>query len=136
MLGLVVIHFFLKLKLIGPQLRAILGMGSHCDFKGQKMIDGIKKSEFVKRGDIQVKLLMSVNRKHTREEAMESIKVAQQFPEYVVGVELGGDPKHHDWVHFEPVFQSARDAGLSARCLQFLHNGGLKPHESRCRPAQ
>ena len=39
----------------------------------------------------------------------------------MVGVELGGDPKHHEWVHFEPVFQSARESGLKIA----LHCGEL-----------
>jgi adenosine deaminase len=95
----------------------------------QKMIDGINASEYVKRREIDVKLLMSVNRKHSREEAMESVKVALAFPEYVVGVELGGDPKHHDWNHFEPVFQSARDAGLKIAIHCGEHAG--VPYEIR-----
>lgn len=62
------------------------------------------------------RLLISVDRSGTLEQALENISLAvelfQSGNPYVVGVELGGNPTRNDFRLFEPAFKIARDAGL------------------------
>ena len=73
-------------------------------------IDGFYRLPLVPR------LLLSIDRSGTLEQAEENINIAIEMTKggnsYVVGVELGGNPTKNDFRHFEPVFQMARDAGL------------------------
>ncbi|KAL3790056.1 hypothetical protein ACHAWO_004813 [Cyclotella atomus] len=62
------------------------------------------------------RLIVSVDRSGTVEQAQENINLAIQmvalYPDHVVGVELGGNPTRNDFRRFEPLFQKARDHGL------------------------
>lgn len=62
------------------------------------------------------RLIVSVDRSGTPEQAEENINLALEMtkshPNYVIGVELGGNPTRNDFRTFEPVFQTARDSGL------------------------
>jgi len=62
------------------------------------------------------RLLISVDRSGTLDQALENISLAVELFQsgnlYVVGVELGGNPTRNDFCLFEPAFKIARDAGL------------------------
>jgi adenosine deaminase len=63
------------------------------------------------------RLIISVDRSGTVEQAEENINLALEmnklYPEYIVGVELGGNPTRNDFRLFEHVFKKARDNGLN-----------------------
>lgn len=69
---------------------------------------------------IVVRLLISVDRKDFYKTAQENIQVAlsmhQRYPEYIVGVDLSGDPTRGD--PYIELLQQCRDAGLkiAAHC--------------------
>lgn len=71
---------------------------------------------------ILVKLLISINRKQDYESAEENINLAIQFkekyPEYVVGIDLSGDPTAGD--SFLKLLEISRKAGLriTAHCAE------------------
>lgn len=71
---------------------------------------------------ILVKLLISINRKRGLVEAEENIKLAiklrQEYREYVVGIDLSGDPTEGD--AFIQLLQECRGAGLkiAAHCAE------------------
>ncbi|EZA47964.1 hypothetical protein DMN91_011425 [Ooceraea biroi] len=71
---------------------------------------------------ITVKLLVSINRKQGYESAKENINLAIQFtkryPEYVVGIDLSGDPMAGD--SFLELLETSRKAGLkiAAHCAE------------------
>lgn len=79
----------------------------------------ISKSEC---SQILVKLLVSINRKQGYESAEENINLAIQFmknyPEYVVGIDLSGDPTAGD--SFLELLETSRKAGLriTAHCAE------------------
>ncbi|XP_011648396.1 adenosine deaminase-like protein [Pogonomyrmex barbatus] len=79
----------------------------------------ISKSEFPQ---ILVKLLISVNRKQGYESAEENINLAMQFmkkyPEYIVGIDLSGDPTTGD--SFLELLEASRKVGLriTAHCAE------------------
>lgn len=71
---------------------------------------------------ILVKLLISINRKQGYESAEENINLAIQFmkkyPEYVVGIDLSGDPTAGD--SFLELLETSRKVGLriTAHCAE------------------
>ena len=60
------------------------------------------------------RLLISVDRAGTVDEAMENVSLAIELRSnpFIVGVELGGNPSRNDFRLFEAAFKMARDAGL------------------------
>lgn len=62
------------------------------------------------------RLIVSVDRSGTVDQAKENIELAveffQQSDGVVVGVELGGNPTRNDFRMFQSVFESARKQGL------------------------
>lgn len=77
------------------------------------------KSQFPQ---ILVKLLVSINRKHGYKSAKENVDLAiqfmKQYPEYVVGLDLSGDPTAEG--SFLEFLEIARKAGLkiAAHCAE------------------
>ena len=63
------------------------------------------------------RLIISVDRSGTVEQAQQNIDIAVQLTQshskFIVGVELGGNPTRNDFRMFEPVFRKARDRGLN-----------------------
>jgi adenosine deaminase len=62
------------------------------------------------------RLLISIDRSGTIEQAMENVQLAidmSRSSKYIVGVELGGNPTRNNFTMFESVFATARKAGLS-----------------------
>ncbi|XP_076675439.1 adenosine deaminase-like protein isoform X2 [Andrena cerasifolii] len=72
--------------------------------------------------DMLVKLLVSINRKQGYKAAQENIELAirfsKEYPEYIVGLDLSGDPKTGD--AFLELLKKARTAGLkiAAHCAE------------------
>lgn len=61
------------------------------------------------------RLLISVDRSGTVEQATENIQLAIDMikcTKYIVGVELGGNPMRNDFRDFQPAFELARKEGL------------------------
>ena len=61
------------------------------------------------------RLLISVDRSGTFDQAMENIQIAIQMAQtskYIVGVELGGNPMRNNFKDFLPAFELARKEGL------------------------
>ena len=64
------------------------------------------------------RLIISVDRSGTLDQAMENIQLAiemsksSQSKRYIVGVELGGNPMRNDFRDFQPAFELARKEGL------------------------
>uniref|UniRef100_A0A7S4WC74 Adenosine deaminase domain-containing protein n=2 Tax=Ditylum brightwellii TaxID=49249 RepID=A0A7S4WC74_9STRA len=60
--------------------------------------------------------ILSVDRSGTVEEALDTIHLAIEMfrtnNEYIVGVEMGGNPTKNDFHNFEPAFRLAREAGM------------------------
>lgn len=70
------------------------------------------------------KLILSIDRRNSTEEANEVIDLALQFRDQgVVGVDLCGNPAAHDISIFRPAFSRAKAAGLGVT----LHFGEVKP---------
>lgn len=73
-----------------------------------------------------VKLLVSINRKQGYKAAQENIELAisffKEYPEYIVGLDLSGDPKTGD--AFLELLKKARTAGLkiAAHCAEVKLN--------------
>jgi adenosine deaminase len=71
----------------------------------------VSKSKFPQ---ILVKLLVSINRKEGYESAEENINLAIEFrekcPEYIVGIDLSGDPTRGDL--FLELLEKCRKVGL------------------------
>lgn len=69
-----------------------------------------------------MKLLVSINRKHGYESAKENVNLAIQYmkryPEYIVGLDLSGDPTAED--SFLELLKIAKKAGLkiAAHCAE------------------
>lgn len=93
---------------------------ANCEFY---YIHRISKSQFPR---IIVKLLVSINRKEGYKSAKENVDLAiqlmKQFPHYVVGVDLSGDPKVKE--SFLPLLEIARKTGLkvAAHCAEVIIN--------------
>ena len=62
------------------------------------------------------RLLISIDRSGTVDQAMENVQLAIEMSrstKYIVGVELGGNPLRNSFTMFEPIFVIARKAGLA-----------------------
>lgn len=66
--------------------------------------------------DIEVKLLLAIDRRNGVQVGQDTVKLAQKFreshPDLVVGIDLSGDPSVGDGRDFIPVFKEAKDSGL------------------------
>uniref|UniRef100_K1QQ56 Adenosine deaminase-like protein n=1 Tax=Magallana gigas TaxID=29159 RepID=K1QQ56_MAGGI len=66
--------------------------------------------------DIEVKLLLAIDRRNGVQVGQDTVKLAQKFreshPDLVVGIDLSGDPSVGDGRDFIPVFKEAKDFGL------------------------
>ncbi|VFQ88953.1 unnamed protein product [Cuscuta campestris] len=73
-----------------------------------------------RRKKIYVRLLLSIDRRETREAAMETVKLAMEMRHLgVVGIDLSGNPAIGEWTTFLPVLEFAKEKGL----LVTLHCG-------------
>eukprot|EP00960_Hanusia_phi_P002176 62568-Hanusia_phi.AAC.3 len=91
---------------------------------------------------IIVRLLVSVDRGASLEDARETISIAIDAYEsqskggglrgggVLVGVEMGGNPLRGNWDEFRPLFQQARDAGLRVS-LHFAENKGYEDEHEK-----
>nr|XP_012235884.1 PREDICTED: adenosine deaminase-like protein isoform X2 [Linepithema humile] len=85
----------------------------------------ISKSQYP---EIVVKLLVSINRKEGFESAKENINLAKQFmekyPQYVVGIDLSGDPTAGDIENFLQLLEMSREMGLkiAVHCAEVPNN--------------
>uniref|UniRef100_A0A0M3IQ66 A_deaminase domain-containing protein n=1 Tax=Ascaris lumbricoides TaxID=6252 RepID=A0A0M3IQ66_ASCLU len=79
------------------------------------IIEGITRAHHL-YSDIVVRLILSIDRRHSYEEAEEIVAIALEIGckpnSVVVGIELSGDPKY-DGRKFLPLFADASRAGLS-----------------------
>ena len=79
--------------------------------------------------DIDVRLLLSIDRRETTEEALETAKLAldlaknHPFGWRVVGLDLGGDPGLGQWRDWPPAMDAARAGGLkiTLHCAELWH---------------
>ena len=84
----------------------------------QTEINSNKGSEEYIRLPLIPRLLISVDRSGTIDQAMENIQIAikmsqtSQGKKYIVGVELGGNPMRNDFSDFQSAFELARKEGL------------------------
>lgn len=63
---------------------------------------------------IFVRLLLSIDRRETTADAMETVKLALEMRDQgVVGIDLSGNPTVGDWMTFLPALKFAREQGLS-----------------------
>mmetsp|Transcript_189 Transcript_189/g.349 ORF Transcript_189/g.349 Transcript_189/m.349 type:complete len:354 (+) Transcript_189:104-1165(+) len=70
------------------------------------------------------RLILSVDRRETREAAIETVQLAASMRDRgVVGIDLSGNPSIGEWSIFEPALQLARDLGLKCtlHCAE-VHN--------------
>ena len=83
----------------------------------QQMKNNNSGNEYI-RLPLIPRLIISVDRSGTLDQAMENIKLAiemsksNQSKRYIVGVELGGNPMRNDFRDFQPAFELARKEGL------------------------
>ncbi|KHN88945.1 Adenosine deaminase-like protein [Toxocara canis] len=81
----------------------------------EAILDGIKFARRI-HPNIVVRLILSIDRRHTLEEASDIMGMALEMGcgpnSVIVGVELSGDPKY-DGRKFLPLFTNAAQAGLS-----------------------
>lgn len=76
------------------------------------------------------RLIVSIDRSRSVEEALENVNLAislhESRNEYLVGVDLGGNPLKNDFRHFEASFLRARESGLKVT----LHCGEVQCAEN------
>ena len=69
---------------------------------------------------MEVGLLLSIDRRESTEEAMQTVALAQQYQgRGVSGLDLSGNPTLGSWSTWRPALDAARTAGL---CIS-LHAG-------------
>lgn len=71
------------------------------------------------------RLVLSIDRTQTLEQAMETLKLAQKYPTHIVGLDLSGDPNVKSFERFLPVFNLAKQITLSTT----IHIGELPDEE-------
>ncbi|UJR16221.1 hypothetical protein I4U23_003131 [Adineta vaga] len=71
------------------------------------------------------RLILSIDRTQTVEQAMETLKLAETYRPYVVGLDLSGDPNIKSFERFLPVFDLAKKMNLSTT----IHIGELPDKE-------
>lgn len=93
-------------------------------FKQEKINDANPRLPLVPR------FIVSVDRSASINDALEHVQLAidmyQSDNEYVVGVDLGGNPTKNDFQDYEPAFRLARNAGLKVT----IHCGEVPCGES------
>ena len=67
------------------------------------------------------RLILSIDRTQTIEQAMETLKLAEQYRSSVVGLDFSGDPNVKSFEKFRPVFDLAKQMNLSTT----IHIGEL-----------
>lgn len=94
----------------------IMGEFERTDYQRyQNEINTNKSSEEYIRLPLIPRLLISVDRSGTLNQAMENVQLAIQMAQtskYIVGVELGGNPMRNDFEDFISAFDLARKEGL------------------------
>jgi len=71
------------------------------------------------------RLILSIDRTQTLEQAMETLKLAENYRTYIVGLDLSGDPNVKSFERFLPVFNLAKQINLSTT----IHIGELPDKE-------
>jgi len=71
------------------------------------------------------RLILSIDRTQTLEQAMETLKLAENYRTYIVGLDLSGDPNVKSFERFLPVFNLAKQQNLSTT----IHIGELPDNE-------
>jgi adenosine deaminase len=71
------------------------------------------------------RLILSIDRTQTLEQAMETLKLAENDRKYIVGLDLSGDPSIKLFARFRPVFDLAKQMNLSTT----IHIGELPDDE-------
>jgi adenosine deaminase len=84
-------------------------------------------SEQNKHDKLHVKLILSINRKNSLEEAMEAVNLAGKYRDQgVVGIDLCGNPTRKPIAHLSPAFAEATAQGLAIT----LHFGEIAQTDS------
>lgn len=74
---------------------------------------------------MEVGLLLSIDRRESAEEAMQTVALAKQYHgRGVSGLDLSGNPQLGSWNMYRPALDAARKAGL---CVS-LHAGEVSKH--------
>ena len=77
---------------------------------------------------MEVGLLLSIDRRESAEEAMQTVALAQQFQKHGIdGIDLSGNPTLGTWSTWVPALDAARSSGLHVS----LHAGEV----GACSPA-
>ena len=71
------------------------------------------------------RLILSIDRTQTLEQAMETLKLAEHDRQYIVGLDFSGDPNVKSFARFRPVFDLAKQTNLSTT----IHIGELPDEE-------
>ncbi|EGF79528.1 hypothetical protein BATDEDRAFT_20019 [Batrachochytrium dendrobatidis JAM81] len=91
---------------------------------------GTKDAIEMLKGAIQVRWILSLDRRHSLEDGLETVQLAKEFMDQgVVGVDLCGEPSAGNFKDLEPAFIQAREAGLKVT----LHVAEIKNHEQETR---
>lgn len=78
----------------------------------QLVLDSLAAAE-QENPSVHVRLILSIDRRNTADEAAEVVELAKQFARQgVVAVDLCGDPAKGDVSIFTPAIEAAREAGL------------------------
>ena len=83
----------------------------------ETILETMKKYE----ENICSRLILSIDRTQTLEQAMETLKLAENNRTYIVGLDLSGDPNVKTFERFRPVFDLAKQINLSTT----IHIGEL-----------
>ncbi len=76
----------------------------------QALIDGIRDSSDL---DILVKLIISIDRRHSLDEQLEIVNIAAKYMQQgVVAIDVCGDPRAGDWALIEIAVKEAKRLGL------------------------
>ncbi|CAF2400782.1 unnamed protein product [Rotaria sp. Silwood2] len=71
------------------------------------------------------RLVLSIDRTQTLEQAMETLKLAENYRTHIVGLDLSGDPNVKSFARFRPVFDLAKKINISTT----IHIGELPDEE-------
>lgn len=74
---------------------------------------------------ISSRLILSIDRTQTIEQAMETLKLAEQYRPFVVGLDFSGDPNVKSFEKFRPIFDLAKQISLPTT----IHIGELPDDE-------
>jgi len=87
----------------------------------ETIIDVIKQFQ----EKICARLILSIDRTQSVEQATETFQLAQQYRDYVVGLDLSGDPNVKSFERFRSIFDLAKQVNLSTT----IHIGELPDEE-------